>query len=124
MEVINNPEDKTELTLVFANNSEEDILMKDTLDDIAKKHSNFKVIYVVSQPKSSTYSGYRGFVNADLVKKYMPSPSADSMVFVCGPPPMMKAISGPKTPDLKQGMVEGMLKDLHYTGELDISTIC
>lgn len=38
-----NPEDKTQLTLVFANVSEDDILLKKELDDMAKKHSNFNV---------------------------------------------------------------------------------
>lgn len=42
-EVVRNPEDKTLLTLVFANVSEDDILLKKELDDMAKKHSKFKV---------------------------------------------------------------------------------
>ena len=42
-EVVRNPEDKTQLTLVFANVSEDDILLKKELDDMAKKHSNFNV---------------------------------------------------------------------------------
>ena len=40
----------------------------------------------------------------------MPSPSdSSSGVFVCGPPPMMAAIAGPKTKDFKQGDVAGLL---------------
>ena len=42
-EVVRNPEDKTEVTLVFANKSEDDILLKKELDDMARKHRNFKV---------------------------------------------------------------------------------
>ncbi len=40
------------------------------------------------------------------------------MIFVCGPPPMMKAISGDKTPDYKQGPVEGVLKELNYVEDM------
>ena len=47
-EVVRNPEDETQLTLVFANVSEDDILLKKELDDMAKKHINFNV---------SSYSG-------------------------------------------------------------------
>jgi cytochrome-b5 reductase len=56
-----------------------------------------------------------GFVNEDVVKKFLPAPSKDSMIFVCGPPGMMKAISGAKAPDYTQGEVDGVLKKLGYT---------
>lgn len=42
-EVVRNPEDKTKVTLVFANLSEDDILLRKELDDMAKKHKNFNV---------------------------------------------------------------------------------
>ncbi len=42
-EVVRNPEDKTEVTLVFANKSEDDILLKKELDDMARKHKHFHV---------------------------------------------------------------------------------
>lgn len=35
-------------------------------------------------------------------------------VLVCGPPPMMRAISGDKLPDKSQGPLTGLLKDLGY----------
>lgn len=41
-EVLRNPEDKTEISLVFANETFEDILLKSTLDELAEKHANFK----------------------------------------------------------------------------------
>ena len=45
-----NPEDKTEIKLIFANQTEDDILLKSTLDELEAKHSNFKVKYVLSTP--------------------------------------------------------------------------
>ena len=42
-EVVRNPEDKTEVMLVFANKSEDDILLKKELDAMVRKHNNFKV---------------------------------------------------------------------------------
>ena len=116
-EVLKNPDDRTELHLVFANNTEEDILLKQVLDTFAAKHKNFKVTYVLSQP-SANWKGLKGFVSADIVNTYLPKPSADNIIFVCGPPPMMKAVSGDKTPDYKQGPVEGLLKDLNYTEDM------
>ena len=36
---------------------------------------------------------------------------------VCGPPPMMKALSGDKAQDKSQGPLSGLLKDLGFTEE-------
>ena len=38
-----------------------------------------------------------------------------SLVQVCGPPPMMKAISGDKAPDKSQGELTGVLAKMNYT---------
>ena len=61
---------------------------------------------------------YIGFVNSALVKQVLPGPTADHLVYVCGPPPMMNAISGPKTPNYEQGEVSGVLKELGYTSDM------
>jgi cytochrome-b5 reductase len=58
-EVLRNPDDKTELHLVFANNNVEDILLKDVLDSLAAKHKNFKVTYVLSKAPAN-WSGATG----------------------------------------------------------------
>lgn len=42
-EIVNNPEDKTQVSLIFANQSEGDIILKDELDQMAAKHDNFQV---------------------------------------------------------------------------------
>lgn len=57
-----------------------------------------------------------GFVNEDLLKKLMPAPGKGK-VFVCGPPPMLNALAGPKAKDYSQGEIGGALKNLGYTSE-------
>jgi cytochrome-b5 reductase len=108
-EILKNPADHTSVHLVFANDKEEDILLKATLDTLAAKHKNFKVTYVLAKP-SAAWKGHKGYVGADLLHATMPKPSADSLVLVCGPPGFMEAVSGGKTPDYKQGEVKGLLK--------------
>lgn len=34
--------------MIYANQTEDDILLKSTLDDLESKHKNFKVTYVLS----------------------------------------------------------------------------
>ena len=113
-EIVNNADDHTEISLVFANNTEEDILLKSELDALVKKHRNLKITYVVAQP-SGTWKGEKGFVSQELIKHTMPEPSEDNYILVCGPPGFMEAVSGNKTPDYKQGEVKGHLKALGYT---------
>ena len=112
--ILSNPEDKTEISFVFANIAEEDILLRKELDERAAAHKNFKVHYVLEKPPKD-WSGSVGYVTKDTIQKYMPAPSNDSLVMVCGPPPMVKAISGSKAPDYTQGELDGLLKDLGYT---------
>ncbi|KAJ3274645.1 hypothetical protein HDV01_002487 [Terramyces sp. JEL0728] len=116
--ILSDPVDKTQIDLVFANNTEQDILLKDYLDELATKRADqFKVHYVVLKP-SKEWKHATGYVNEPIIKNIMPEPKAGK-VFVCGPPPMMAAISGPKAKDFSQGEAGGLLKKLGYS-EADI----
>lgn len=105
------------LTLVFANVAEDDILLRDNLDKLAQKHSNFRVHYVLEKPPAD-WQGSVGYVTEDVIKKHLPAPSSDVLIMVCGPPPMMKAISGDKSSPREQGELEGLLKNLGYTKDM------
>ncbi|KAJ3165292.1 NADH-cytochrome b5 reductase [Irineochytrium annulatum] len=108
-----NPEDKTRVSLVFANVTEEDILLKSYFDDLEKKHpEQFRVFYSLDKPPAN-WNGFSGFVNDDLLKRALPKPGTGK-VFVCGPGGMMNHISGPKAPDYSQGELAGLLKKLGY----------
>lgn len=106
---------KSQFTLVYANTTEQDILFKQELDGYARQFPDrFRVFYVLEKP-DDTFNGLKGYVTRDLIKQVMPQPSTDdAVVFVCGPPPMMEAISGDKAPDKSQGVLNGFLKDLGY----------
>jgi len=74
------------------------------------------VHYTVDQ-SDDQWKGEKGQIQKDMLQKYLPSASKENLVFVCGPPSMMEAISGTKTPDKKQGPLSGMLKELGYSEE-------
>ena len=42
-EILSNPEDKTQVSLIFANQTEQDIILRDEIDQLASKHENFQV---------------------------------------------------------------------------------
>jgi len=115
-EITKNPDDHTEVTVVFGNLSPNDILLKDRLDGYAKKHKNVKVHYIVDKGDAN-WQGQVGYITDEYAKKVLPPPSNDALIFVCGPKPMMDAISGDKTPKYEQGELKGVLKRLGYTEE-------
>lgn len=114
-EVFKHPADPIQVSLVYANIAPADILLKNRIDALAAKHAaQFNVFYVVEKPTDEWKQGV-GFVTADIVKQHTPPPSDENIVFVCGPPGMMKALSGEKNPDKSQGALSGLLKELGYT---------
>jgi cytochrome-b5 reductase len=113
-EVLSNPEDHTEVSLLFANVSEQDILLRSELDALAYLYPNFKVYYTLDKPPSG-WQGGKGFVSAEMIQKRMPSPSDDNLILVCGPKGLMEHISGPKEQKDQQGPLSGLLKSAGYT---------
>lgn len=121
-EVLRNKDDKTKVKLVFANVNPEDILLKDEIDALAAANPDrFEVFYVLNNPPSgimamfNPWKGGVGYVNEGICREHLPAPSDDNKVFVCGPPPMMKALSGDKAPDKSQGDLSGLLAGMGYT---------
>lgn len=118
-EILGNPMDKSNITVLFGNHEEGDILLRSELDSLAAKHeSQLTLHYVVNKP-SATWTGLKGLINEDMVRRLMPKPSPDTLVYVCGPPAMMEAVSGPKGANFTQGPVLGMLQRTGYSGEID-----
>ncbi|KAL1848201.1 hypothetical protein Plec18170_008111 [Paecilomyces lecythidis] len=84
--------DSTHMSLLYANNTEEDIILKEELDNFAQKHPHkFKVIYILSRP-SDSWTGQKGFVTIDLIKEHLAPALSDSKVLLCGPPPMINVM--------------------------------
>jgi len=113
--IFSNPNDKTKVTLVFGNVSEGDILLKKEFADLENTYPQpFRAFYVLDKP-TKDWAGASGYINKDLLKTVLPEPKSENIkVFVCGPPGMMKAISGPKTSPKDQGELTGLLKELGY----------
>lgn len=58
--------DRTQVDLIFANVSPQDILLKEDLDQLAKEDSGFRVHYVLDKPPEG-WTGGVGYVTADMV---------------------------------------------------------
>lgn len=63
----------------------------------------FPLRYVVDKKEDPSFEGSEGYITEWVLRRHVPPPSDDSLILVCGPPPMMKAISGDKAKDNSQG---------------------
>ncbi|KAL5771371.1 hypothetical protein ACOSP7_015525 [Xanthoceras sorbifolium] len=115
--ILKNSDDNTQVSLLYANVSPDDILLKQKLDILAARHPNLKIFYTVDNPSKNWKAG-TGYISKDMVLKGLPSPGDDTLILVCGPPGMMKHISGDKAKDYSQGELTGILKELGYTEQM------
>lgn len=117
--IFKNPNDKTKVTLVYGNVSEEDILLKREFEELENTYPRrFRAFYVLDNPPEQ-WQGGKGYVTKELLKTVLPEPKEGEKIkiFVCGPPGMYKAISGGKKSPQDQGELEGYLKELGYNKE-------
>ncbi|KAL3077294.1 hypothetical protein niasHS_013283 [Heterodera schachtii] len=84
----NSPEDSTKISLLFANKTEEDILLRDDLDKLSAKFADqFSVGYTVDRAPGPNWKYSKGFINEQMI--HLPTNKVDTAVFMCGPPQMV-----------------------------------
>ncbi|KAM4902798.1 cytochrome b5 reductase 4-like isoform 3-T3 [Sylvia borin] len=91
--------------LMFFNKTEDDILWRNQLEQLALKDERFEVQFILSQP-SKEWVGKQGKISSSLLSEFMKRSRRDSKVLIC--------ICGP-APFTEQGVQ--YLKDLGYSQE-------
>jgi len=87
--VLKTDSDKTKMQLLYANQTEGDILVRERLEELQKQHPDrLSVWYTLDRPPTD-WSYSSGFIDEDMVSARLPSASDDSLVLMCGPPPMI-----------------------------------
>jgi len=88
--ILKDPSDTTEISLLYANQTENDILVRDMLEELQAKHpKQLKVWYTLDRPpKGWKYS--EGFITDTMIAEHLPGPKESTLVLMCGPPPMVK----------------------------------
>uniref|UniRef100_H2ZN53 NADH-cytochrome b5 reductase n=2 Tax=Ciona savignyi TaxID=51511 RepID=H2ZN53_CIOSA len=87
---LKDPSDHTVMHLLYANQTENDILVRKELEECAEADpKHFKLWYTLDRPPTDwKYSS--GFINEDMIRDRLPAPGIDCLVLLCGPPPMIK----------------------------------
>lgn len=77
---------KTKFTLIFANVTPKDILLREEFDSLKAKYPDtFDVVYTLDKPDAN-WNGATGFINKDLIQKHFaPASLGDKVkVYICG----------------------------------------
>ena len=77
-----------ELFLVFANKAKADIIFREEWERDMREHSNFHCYHVLEQPPAGWSQG-TGRITDDVLRRQLPPPNPETVVFLCGPPPMV-----------------------------------
>jgi ferredoxin-NADP reductase len=111
-----------------SNRNEENILYKTDFDQCVKANNNLKVIYTITgegQGESSSsipgaaagsnWKGEIGFINKEMLTRYMTSDELeDSIFYLCGPPGMLKAMQKLLQDELR--IPDQRIKSEEFTG--------
>jgi len=90
----NRESDKTQISLIFANKTEKDILMEKELKQMMDENENIKVFHTIEKVESETqeWKGGMGYISTEMIKEHIPEPADDVAVLYCGPPPFNKSM--------------------------------
>lgn len=80
-----------DLSLLYANKTEADIIFRDEWERAAREHRNFRCYHVLSRPPAGWMQG-SGRITEEVLRRHLPPPGPGTVVFLCGPPPMVDAL--------------------------------
>lgn len=108
--ILKDPEDETEMFVVYANRTEDDILLKDELDAWAEKYpERVRVWYVVQESVKEGWKYSLGFITEAVMREHIPMPSENTLALACGPPPMLQFAVNPNLEKMGYDTKESLL---------------
>lgn len=86
------------------------IIARSTLEAWAAAYPDrLQLVHTLTrEPLESNWQGRRGRIDETFLRAHVPPPSADVLIFVCGPPAMYNTLSGARTEKKLSGALAGM----------------
>ena len=82
--------DKRPVLLFYGANNLEDLTFREELEAL-KTRMDLQVIYVLRDAPDD-WQGERGYIDGEILKRYLPEYHQYYMYFICGPAPLMDAM--------------------------------
>mmetsp|Transcript_35455 Transcript_35455/g.65624 ORF Transcript_35455/g.65624 Transcript_35455/m.65624 type:complete len:321 (-) Transcript_35455:109-1071(-) len=87
---LRDPSDQCKFSLIYANKTEEDILLRDRLEaEVQASNGRLKVHYTLDFPPPK-WKHRVGFISPEMIRNFLPAPSRKPLVLMCGPPAMVE----------------------------------
>ncbi|KAE8381957.1 hypothetical protein BDV26DRAFT_278370 [Aspergillus bertholletiae] len=91
--ILDNPSDQTKIKLVFGANSEQDLLLREELEEYKRRFpERFECVYTVSRLEGEKEGLTKGYVTEELLRGVVDGKGEGAKVFVCGPPAMEQSL--------------------------------
>ncbi|KAJ8423440.1 hypothetical protein Cgig2_015584 [Carnegiea gigantea] len=108
--ILKDPEDDTEMYVVYANRTENDILLREELDQWAEEHKDrVKVWYVVEKSITQGWQYDTGFITESILRDHVPAAGKDVLALTCGPLPMIQFAVQPNLQKMGYDIKEQLL---------------
>ncbi|KAG6650192.1 nitrate reductase [NAD(P)H]-like [Carya illinoinensis] len=107
--ILKDPEDETEMYVVYANRTEEDILLREELDAWAEKYDRLKVWYVVQESIKEGWQYSLGVITESILREHIPEGTEDTLALACGPPPMIQFAVQPNLEKMNYNIKNSLL---------------
>jgi len=105
--ILDNREDPTMISLLYANKTIDDIVFKEELDALAADPR--LTVYYTLDVAPENWQGFTGYVTKEMIRQTMPLPGKDTFMWVSGP-------------DVMDVMVGRQLGEMGYSGERKFAT--
>jgi predicted ferric reductase len=79
--------DPRPVILLYGNSNWEEIVFRDELEELSEK-MNLQVVHVLEDPPHD-WAHDEGYIDRDMLEKYMPENKHEFEFFICGPSPLM-----------------------------------
>ncbi|KAJ3026952.1 UNVERIFIED_CONTAM: NADH-cytochrome b5 reductase [Siphonaria sp. JEL0065] len=121
-QILRDPNDKTNISLIYGSKTEADILLGNELHVLSQKFPDRLQVNHVIQNAASTASSrgfgniYKGIIDENVLASVgVPKPIEEPLILVCGPDGMVESLAGEKRSENNQGPLRGVLAKLGYT---------
>ncbi|VDN97353.1 unnamed protein product [Rodentolepis nana] len=88
--ILNSSTDKTKIALIFANQTEKDIILRNELEQLRDANqSRFRLWYTLSSPPEN-WSYSAGYIDQGMIDEHCYPAGENTVNLLCGPPMMIK----------------------------------
>lgn len=109
--ILTNKEENTKVNLIIGVNSEQEILLREELENFKKMFPDrFTYSFVVRDLKEEKDGMMKGYINEEVLKKLVDEVKEDELMLVSGPDPMVDALVGKSVRFRRTG---GVLKGVY-----------